>query len=267
MRRFFGKYRGKVVSNKDPLHLGRLQVEVPAILGDRRDSWAMPATPYAGSDVGFFAVPPVGANIWVEFEAGDPDYPIWVGCFWGIDQLPKNARVEEPEKVQVFRVLGITLTWSNLGANQGVTLEVESPVVERKLKMVFNADGIELNNKDETTIKIKPDEIELKNKANSTVTITADTITLKESAIEVKLTNNSIDLTCNPATVKLSTTSGIELNNAPSNAKLSSSGIEMSVALPSMKLTPGSLELSNGAANIKLSPATVNVNNGALEVI
>lgn len=267
MPNFFGKYRGKVVSNKDPLNLGRVQVEVPAVLGDRQDSWALPATPYAGKDVGFFAIPVVGTNIWVEFEAGDPNYPIWSGCFWGENELPKNAKVDEPSKVQVFRVEGITLTWSNLGENKGVTLEVESPVVERKLKMVFNADGIELNNKDETTIKIKADQIELKNKANSTVTITADTITLKESAIEIKLTGSSIDLTCSPATVKLATSSGIELNNAPGNAKINSSGVEMSATVPSVKLTPASLELSNTAANVKLSPVTVNVNNGALEVI
>jgi Type VI secretion system/phage-baseplate injector OB domain len=266
-RRFFGKYRGKVVNNRDPLHLGRLQVEVPAILGDRRDSWALPATPYAGKDVGFFMIPPIGTNIWVEFEAGDADYPIWAGCFWGSDQLPQNARVEEPDKVQVFRVQGITLTWSNLGDNKGVTLEVESPVVERKLKMVFNANGIELNNKDETTVKIKADEIELKNKTNSTVTITASEITLKESSVEVKLTGSTIDLTCNPATVKLAASSGIELNNAPGNIKISSSGVEASATVPSIKVTPASIELSNTAANVKLSPISVNVNNGALEVI
>ena len=264
---FFGKYRGKVTGNKDPLHLARLLVEVPAILGDRQDSWAMPATPYAGKDIGFFTIPPVGTNIWVEFEGGDPDYPIWAGCFWGEDELPQNAKVEEPDKVQVFRATGITLTWSNLGNNKGVTLEVESPVVERKLKMVFNADGIELNNKDETTIKIKADEIELKNKNNSTVTITADTITLKESAIEVKLTGSTIDLTCSPATVKLATSSGIEISNAPGNAKINSSGVEISATVPRVKLTPAALELSNTAATIKLSPISVNVNNGALEVI
>ena len=28
-------------------------------------------------------VPQIGAGVWVEFEQGDPDYPIWVGGFWG----------------------------------------------------------------------------------------------------------------------------------------------------------------------------------------
>ncbi len=267
MRKFFGKYRGQVIDNKDPLYLGRIQVTVPAILGDGRLSWALPSTPYAGKAVGFFAIPPVGTNIWVEFEGGDADYPIWTGCFWGQNELPKNAQVDDPVKVQVFRVEGITLTLSNLGDNKGVTLEVEQPVVERKLKMVFNADGIEINNKDETTAKWMADKIELKNRAESTATITADTIQLQESAIAIKLTANSIDLTCNPATVKLSTASGIEVDNSPANTKWSSAGITLTTGSPKVDLTPASIELSNAAANINLSPISVNVNNGALEVI
>lgn len=83
MKRYYGKYRGKVENNIDPMQLGRIQVSAPAVLGDGTLSWAMPCTPYAGSGVGFFAIPPVGANVWVEFEGGDPDYPIWAGCFWG----------------------------------------------------------------------------------------------------------------------------------------------------------------------------------------
>ena len=44
--------------------------------------WALPAVPYAGDGVGFFMIPPIGASVWIEFEHGDPDYPIWTGCFW-----------------------------------------------------------------------------------------------------------------------------------------------------------------------------------------
>jgi len=267
MPQFFGKYRGKVAVNKDPLNLGRIQVRVPAIFGDEPTNWAMPCTPYAGADVSFFMIPLVDSNVWVEFEGGDPDYPIWSGCFWGADQLPQFACVEDPDKVQVFRVHGITLTWSNLGDNKGVTLVVESPVVERKLRMVFNADGIELNNRDETTVKIKADIIELKNKANSTVRISADSIELKESSVSVKLTADSIDLICNPATVKLSASSGIELNNAPGNIKINSSGVELSATVPKIKISPAEIDINNAAADVKLSPISVNVNNGALEVI
>jgi Type VI secretion system/phage-baseplate injector OB domain len=267
MPQFFGKYRGKVSANKDPLHLGRIQVEVPAIYGSGTASWAMPCTPYAGADVGFFAIPPIGTNVWVEFEAGDPDYPIWSGCFWGEDQLPVAAKVEDPDKVQVFRTSGFTCTLSKLGDNKGVTIEVENPMLERKLKLVLNANGIEINNKDETTIKIKADVIELKNKANSTVTIAADNIHHQESNVELKLTASDINLNCNPATLKLSTSSGIELANNPAQGKFSTSGIELASASAAVKITPAQIELSNTAANVKLSPVSVNVNNGALEVI
>ncbi|NJK52396.1 MAG: hypothetical protein HC936_05410 [Leptolyngbyaceae cyanobacterium SU_3_3] len=268
MPAFFGKYRGKVAVNKDPQHLGRIQVSVPAIFGTGRQSWAMPCTPYAGKDIGFFTIPPVGSNVWVEFEGGDPDYPIWAGCFWGEDQLPQDARVEDPDKVQVFRTpYGITLTLSNLGDNKGATLIVDSPTVSRKLKMIFNADGIEINNKDETTIKIKADIIELKNRANSTITISQSNIESKQTSVKTDLTATTIDLICNPATVKLSASAGIELNNTPANAKFNASGIELSATAPQIKMTPAQIEISNVASNIKLLPVGVNVNNGALEVI
>ncbi|HVZ41616.1 MAG: baseplate assembly protein [Bacteroidetes bacterium] len=95
MRSYYGKYRGKVEDNKDPKKLGRIKVSVPTVLGEGKNSWAYPCTPYAGKDVGFLALPPVGANIWVEFEGGDPDYPIWVGCFWGDGEMPKEGGVPE----------------------------------------------------------------------------------------------------------------------------------------------------------------------------
>ncbi|MCW3475301.1 phage baseplate assembly protein V [Limobrevibacterium gyesilva] len=84
--RFFGKYRGLVVSNTDPTSRGRLQVQAPAVMGEE-SVWAAPCVPYAGDSVGFFALPPVGAGVWVEFEAGDPSYPIWTGCYWTDGQI------------------------------------------------------------------------------------------------------------------------------------------------------------------------------------
>ena len=80
---FYGKYRGTVINNIDPLQIGRIQVQVPDVSGLLPSSWAMPCVPVAGSNMGMFTVPPLGAGVWVEFERGDPDYPIWVGGYWG----------------------------------------------------------------------------------------------------------------------------------------------------------------------------------------
>ena len=84
---FFGKYRGTVSDNADPTSRGRLKVKVPAVLG-AVEVWAMPCVPYAGKGVGFYSLPESGVGVWVEFEAGDPSYPIWTGCFWGDGELP-----------------------------------------------------------------------------------------------------------------------------------------------------------------------------------
>jgi hypothetical protein len=83
---FYGKYRGTVVVNIDPLGLGRLLVTLPDVLGLPPSSWCIPCVPLAGPPavpMGVHFLPPIGAGVWVEFEQGDPDHPIWVGCLWG----------------------------------------------------------------------------------------------------------------------------------------------------------------------------------------
>lgn len=80
--RCFGKYRGRVSDNDDPQKRGRLQVIVPTLFTDHA-VWALPCVPMANPDgSGFFSIPDVDANVWVEFEAGNLEYPIWSGCFW-----------------------------------------------------------------------------------------------------------------------------------------------------------------------------------------
>jgi uncharacterized protein involved in type VI secretion and phage assembly len=81
--RFYGKYRGAVIDNIDPMQIGRVQAQVPDALGEVPSSWALPSVPAAGIQAGCFIVPPIGAQVWIEFERGDPDYPIWTGGFWG----------------------------------------------------------------------------------------------------------------------------------------------------------------------------------------
>jgi hypothetical protein len=78
-QKYYGKYRGKVVNNIDPLSIGRVQVTVPEVTRTGK-KWAMPCVPAV--QMGIYAVAPVGANVWVEFERGDPDHPIWTGGFW-----------------------------------------------------------------------------------------------------------------------------------------------------------------------------------------
>jgi len=81
--RYYGKYRGVVLNNIDPMQMGRVQVQVPDVMGVGLSSWAMACVPFTGKQSGVYCVPQIGAGVWVEFEQGDPDHPVWVGGFWG----------------------------------------------------------------------------------------------------------------------------------------------------------------------------------------
>lgn len=116
--RYFGKYRGRVVDNEDPLKRGSLQVLVPAVLGDK-PLWALPCSPYAGPQLGFFALPPVGASVWIEFEAGQPGYPIWVGGFWQDGEIDSADAVPD---VAFLRTPGATIRIEAAGT---LTIETE----------------------------------------------------------------------------------------------------------------------------------------------
>lgn len=93
---YYGKYRGTVADNVDPLKRGRLRVTAPAVLGAVQ-VWAMPCVPYAGPNLGFYAMPEVGTGVWIEFEAGDLSCPIWTGCFWNendVDQADADPKIK-----------------------------------------------------------------------------------------------------------------------------------------------------------------------------
>lgn len=82
-RKYTGKYRGVVVNNVDPKNMGRLMVKVPDVSNFQLSSWAMPCVPIGGIQNGMYVIPAINSGVWVEFEQGDPDYPIWVGYYWG----------------------------------------------------------------------------------------------------------------------------------------------------------------------------------------
>jgi len=91
--RYFGRYRGQVTDNGDPDNLGRVKAKVPKVLGDEETGWALPAFIYGGaSEQGFFAVPDVGAGVWIEFEGGDLSYPLWTGTWYTSGAIPESAQ-------------------------------------------------------------------------------------------------------------------------------------------------------------------------------
>ncbi|MEU6797685.1 phage baseplate assembly protein V [Nonomuraea wenchangensis] len=125
--RFFGKYRGTVVDNEDPARLGRLRLTVPSVLGrDVVTGWAFPCAPFGGAaGQGMLFVPEPKAHVWVEFEEGDPEFPIWVGAFW----TSSDAGAETPGDPQdrptrkIIRTLkGHTIELEDADGEERVTI-------------------------------------------------------------------------------------------------------------------------------------------------
>lgn len=86
--KYYGKYRAKVVDVNDPERRGRIRVQCPSVLGTHKSAWCEPCIPYATDFAGDYYVPPVNEAIWVEFEEGDVNKPIWNGGWYKIGSTP-----------------------------------------------------------------------------------------------------------------------------------------------------------------------------------
>lgn len=92
--RYYGKYRGIVTDNTDPDKLGRIKARVPSVMGETEVGWALPAFPFAGDGHGHVMLPEIDSAVWIEFEAGNLDSPIWSGGFFLASQaLPEPQGV------------------------------------------------------------------------------------------------------------------------------------------------------------------------------
>jgi len=144
-RTYLGKYRGVVINNVDPIQMGRLQVQVPDVAGVAPLTWAMPCVPIAGIQNGMVALPMIGSGVWIEFEQGRPDKPIWVGCFWGsAAEMPALSRLTPPAvpAITLQTPLQNGLTISDMpGPTGGIVIKSTSGAT-----LIVNDTGITIQN-------------------------------------------------------------------------------------------------------------------------
>jgi uncharacterized protein involved in type VI secretion and phage assembly len=166
-RRYFGKYRGVVINNIDPMQQARLQVQVPDVLGLNSLNWAMPCLPFTGRQMGWWAIPQIGAGVWVEFEQGDPDFPVWTGCWYG------NA-----SEVPALALTGLPASPSVLVQTQGQQMlmlsDVPGPTGGIVLKTVSGA-----------MISINETGITISNGQGATIMMNGPTVTVNGGALVV----------------------------------------------------------------------------------
>lgn len=156
-----------MIDNVDLLQMGRLQVQVADPSNVLPSTWAMPSLPFAGIQSGFFAVPAIGSGVWIEFEHGDTDYPIWTGCYWGsAAEVPALALAGPPglQQIVIQTAAQNTLMISDVPGPTG---------------------GILLKSTSGALIAINDVGITISNGQGATILLTGSSVTVNEGALEV----------------------------------------------------------------------------------
>ena len=166
-KRYYGIYRGTVVLNIDPMQMGRISVIVPDVGSVTPSTWAMPSVPIAGKQSGVFVMPQIGSGVWVQFEGGDPDYPVWTGGWWGnAAEVPALALAGPPGDPNI--VLQTTLQ------NSLVISDLPGPT-----------GGIMLKSTTGATIIVNDTGIYIQNGKGASIIMTGPTVTINEGALVI----------------------------------------------------------------------------------
>jgi uncharacterized protein involved in type VI secretion and phage assembly len=164
---YYGKYRGTVFNNIDPMQMGRIQVIVPDVTSVLPTTWALPCLPMAGPQCGTFTVPPIGAAVWVEFEHGDRDYPIWTGGFWGSAAEVPALALATPPPLQ-------SIVLQTIGQNTLMISDTPGPTGGFLLKSATGA-----------LISINEVGITISNGQGATILLAGPSVTINEGALAV----------------------------------------------------------------------------------
>lgn len=162
--RFYGKYRGLVSDISDPEKIGRIKAKVPSVFGEEESPWAMPCAPFAGPKHGLVLLPEVNDGVWIEFEAGDLSSPIWSGCWWARDQVPKP---------------------------QGDTIRLLATKADHQILIDEDADEIKLVHPGGAEVKLGSSEISLK-LGNCEIKISSSEVNINNGMVKVTTAGASL---------------------------------------------------------------------------
>ena len=183
--KLFGMYIGYVTAREDPEQLGRVRVCVPGLLEPESD-WAWPLGTCGGGakDCGFFAVPPLGAEVAVFFEQGDIVAPRYLSTNWGKpegrSEVPQEARVTPPDN----RVIATPSFRIELDESQGRRkLKLSCPATGDSL--TFDAEGRTVTLNAKTALKLRAE--------SGSVTIEAPQVTVEAPQVSIEGTQVTLE--------------------------------------------------------------------------
>lgn len=254
-RRFFGKYRGVVVDNADPEQLGRLKVRVPSVLGqDVVTGWALPCVPYGGDmNQGFLFIPEIDAGVWVEFEEGDLEFPIWVGTYWskpgGESELPKpdgpdgveEGSVQDPITRKIIKTLkGHSIELEDADGSELLIIRYYDG--DKKNVISMNAEGVTVLDANDSTVTMNGDGIKISDAVNShEITMSSQGISVEDgvNSHKVKLESSGVNIEAQTGAKVQLTGAGVTVDAGAGIVEVKGSLIKLSAsaALPVLRIT------------------------------
>ena len=226
---FYGKYRGVVVSNQDPEKLGRLKVNVPQISGKNiMETWAWPCGLVGGDDFGVFFIPPKGASVWVSFENGDPNHPIWEGGHWSRGKTPEVVKRTKPSN-RVFQTKGWILEMDDEEGSE------KFKITDRKSGSTFELDS-------------STGDLNLNVSGNENKTISANSVQTTNGNLNAEVSGNSSE-----------TVTGSKNINCV-NFALAATGVStMSFGSSTVTLSPSEISFSFGGHTLTIDASGVHI--------
>jgi len=269
--RYFGKYRGLVKDNKDPLKLGRIQATVPSVPGMTLN-WALPCAPYAGTQVGFYTMPPIGALVWIEFEGGDPTYPIWSGCFWNTDDVPTEVGTnsDDPSQVKVFKTRVVSLWVDDTDQKGQVQMIYKDPTLSDPITVtvIMNSAGLAVSvngSKGTSTFNMTPQDINTSSETLETTT-TKDTTITAQGKLTATVTDDIVAASSSgkitgsaSGDISLtSSTGGFSVTASAGDASFTVKGASIT-ASASFSVTAGSSASITGTSSVSITSVSTKV--------
>ncbi len=256
-QKFYGKYKGTVTNNIDPLGNSRIMVLVP-VIPFAVAMWAVPCVPYAGPLEGLHIIPSIGSNVWVEFEGGDPSYPIWVGYYWETGEMGHRKTVNPaiPPLAKILKTLWSEFTINDTPAVGGVKLETLPPAIPIPATMEFTNQGISLVC-EPCSITMEPAKgITIKMGAATTIVLTLKDITITAPKIVNKaMTNFEVDA----AMIKEKASASVAVESGGTADIKATGPLSVKSSATAAVEASATLDLKAGAA-LGIKGAIVNIN-------
>lgn len=178
----YGVYPAVVKDIRDPQNLGRVRIEVPAIVGAGTANWARLATLMAGKKRGSWFVPDVNDEVLVAFENGDPGRPYVLGALWSGSQPPPqamDAAAKNDRKVLRSRN-GVSVTLDDQDGVEQMILEAPGGA---KITLKNGPGAVVIQDASGNSITLAPAGITVI--ASAKVTVTASEVVISAAQVTV----------------------------------------------------------------------------------